>query len=124
MPFEQLHIFLIINLCIQAPDMELKALDCVFPCCMYGQNFTVRSKSDRTDQFLLHCTTSRLRKTDCPNPRIVQINYNLPIALSRLSTKRTIVAANLFLVSPTTILPPAAVDDDDDVSHIVSQQHG
>jgi hypothetical protein len=33
MPFEQLLIFLIISLCIQAPDMELKAMDCVFPCC-------------------------------------------------------------------------------------------
>jgi hypothetical protein len=31
MPFEQLHIFLIINLCIQAPDMELKAMDCERP---------------------------------------------------------------------------------------------
>jgi hypothetical protein len=33
MPFEQLHIFLKINLCSQAPDIELKAMDCVFPCC-------------------------------------------------------------------------------------------
>jgi hypothetical protein len=27
MPFEQLHLFLIINLCIQAPGIELKAME-------------------------------------------------------------------------------------------------
>jgi hypothetical protein len=33
MPFEQLHIFQSINLCIQAPYMKLEAIDYVFPCC-------------------------------------------------------------------------------------------
>jgi hypothetical protein len=50
MPFEQLHIFLIINLCIQAPDMELKAMDCVLPCCtdrilQYAQSRTGQTSS-------------------------------------------------------------------------------
>jgi hypothetical protein len=53
MPFEQLHIFLIINLCIQAPDMELKAMDCVFPCCtgrilQYAQSRTGQTSSNYT----------------------------------------------------------------------------
>jgi hypothetical protein len=50
MPFEQLHIFLIINLCIQDPDMELKAMDCVFPYCTgrilhYAQSRTGQTSS-------------------------------------------------------------------------------
>jgi hypothetical protein len=50
MPFEQLHIFLIRNRCIQAPDMELKAMDCVFPCSTgrilrYAQSRTVQTSS-------------------------------------------------------------------------------
>jgi hypothetical protein len=33
MQLKQLHMFPIINLSIQAPNMDLKAMDRVFPCC-------------------------------------------------------------------------------------------
>jgi hypothetical protein len=50
MPFEQLPIFLIISISLQAPDIELKAMDCVFPCCtgrilQYAQSWTGQTSS-------------------------------------------------------------------------------
>jgi hypothetical protein len=52
---------------------------------LYRQNFTVRSKSDRTDQFLLHCTSSRRRQTDCPNPCIHEQRRVLPTSIWYIS---------------------------------------
>jgi hypothetical protein len=67
MPFEQLHIFLIINLCIQAPDMELKAMDCVSPCCtgrilQYAQSRSGQTRSCYTAPVHIARVESRILK--------------------------------------------------------------
>jgi hypothetical protein len=59
-----------------SPRYGVKSHGLCFPL-LYRQNFTVGLKSDRTDQFLVHCTSSRRRQTDCPNPRIVSLSSEL-----------------------------------------------
>jgi hypothetical protein len=89
MPFEQLHIFLIINLCIQAPDMELKAMDYVFPCCtgrilQYAQSQTGQTSSYHTGtvqvadkptapiHVVMLCVVNDRRQRVLPNNRIAE----------------------------------------------------
>jgi hypothetical protein len=54
MPFEQLHIFLIINLCIQSPDIEFKAVDFVFPAAQAEFYSTLKVGPDRPVLTTLH----------------------------------------------------------------------
>jgi hypothetical protein len=73
--------------------MELNTIDCIFPCCMYRQSFTVRLKSDRTDQFLQHCTRSCRQHTDCPNPRIARSQSKQVSLLDKDKTRQHCMGA-------------------------------
>jgi hypothetical protein len=117
---------------------------------LYRQNFTVRSKSDRTDQFLLHCTSSRRRQNDCPSPRRVLcrpciiccnkialhfrfalqqrnvVNRGLPCNIPSSSSKGKVVAnssnsnTNLFL-KPAKVID--ANEKEDNRASLVVESH-